>query len=283
MTADRQSCGELLDRLVHRLPPVDLDEVMRTAALQTRVDRKYLLSRRAFERLSGCLTGLAALQIDGRRVFDYESVYFDTADLQLYREHRQGRRLRYKVRTRSYLDSGECLLEVKVKGRRGETVKERTPYPVQRHTVLDRDAMAFAADVLRRHCDRAPAVGLGAAAVSRYRRATLVDPGEGSRITLDVDLSFERPWHARGGVRSPDLVILETKSRTGTQVDRLLRSAGVRPVSMSKYCLGVTLLQPQLPGYRWNRMLREEFGWRREPARLGAGCLDSTDGDHSAA
>ena len=65
------------------------------------------------------------LDIDGRRVFGYESTYFDTPDCEQYRAHRQGRRRRYKVRSRSYVDTGLSMFEVKTKGLRGATVKHR--------------------------------------------------------------------------------------------------------------------------------------------------------------
>ena len=95
------------------------------AALTTRFELKYLVPLEAcpgpLDRLPA---RLAALDIGGRRIFDYESVYFDTADLALYR-HAQGRRKRYKARTRSYCDTGDTMFEVKLKGRRGQTVKER--------------------------------------------------------------------------------------------------------------------------------------------------------------
>ncbi|WP_230854391.1 VTC domain-containing protein [Arthrobacter terrae] len=72
-----------------------------------------------------------ALEIGPRRVFEYESVYFDTPELEQFRAHRQGRRRRYKVRTRTYVDSGLCMFEVKFKGQRGQTVKHRMPYQLQ--------------------------------------------------------------------------------------------------------------------------------------------------------
>ena len=61
--------------------------------------------------------------------FAYESTYFDDASLSSYLAAAHGRPSRYKVRTRTYVDSGECMLEVKRRSGRGETVKERVPYP----------------------------------------------------------------------------------------------------------------------------------------------------------
>ena len=111
------------------LRPISLAEVLDEAALQVRVDRKYLVPVGAFITMTNRLSDrFAVLDIDGRRSFSYESVYFDSPDHRLYRQHVQRRRRRYKVRTRAYLDSGECTFEVKLKGGRSETVKSRMPY-----------------------------------------------------------------------------------------------------------------------------------------------------------
>ena len=102
---------------------------MSVAQLTTRVELKYLVP---LADLPTCLHRLphqlAVLDMGGRRIFDYESVYFDTDGFALYRHHVQGRRKRYKVRIRSYCDSRDAMFEVKFKSRRGQTVKERLGY-----------------------------------------------------------------------------------------------------------------------------------------------------------
>ena len=110
--------------------PIGLDELIELAELQTRVDRKYFVPADVFRRMIGELAGeLRVLDIDGRRTFGYESVYFDTPELTTYRAHVQRRRQRFKARTRTYTDSGLCMFEVKLTGARGETVKQRVPHP----------------------------------------------------------------------------------------------------------------------------------------------------------
>ena len=61
------------------------------ADLQTRIDRKYLVPLPVFERLIALVEiDSPLLDIDGLRVFDYESIYFDTEDLLAYRQHAHG-------------------------------------------------------------------------------------------------------------------------------------------------------------------------------------------------
>lgn len=249
--------------LVDYPDPIALEDVLRLAELQTRVDKKYLLTG---EQVTALFQDLAAdrlryqvLEIDGRRTFGYESVYIDTPDLATFRDHRQGRRRRFKARTRTYTDSGDSVFEVKLEGRRGGTVKERLPLPSGTRGYEDTLAREFLGDVLRRN-ELEPVEPMMPVLRVTYRRATLVDPDAGTRLTLDVELRFTGP-HRR--VAGPDRVIVESKSHYGTTADRVLAAQGIRPTGVSKYCAGIALTTPGIAANRWSRILRREFGWRR--------------------
>jgi VTC domain-containing protein len=237
---------------------VTLETIVALAGLQTRVDRKYVITR---ELLPGLLAGLAerlaALEIDGARSFRYESMYFDTADLAGYRGAAHGRRRRFKVRTRTYLDSETTVLEVKTRGGRGETVKQRIAYPFAERNRLTPDGRAF----VEEHVVLPAAAGvLFPTLATEYRRATLVDLVAGARVTCDARLFCRAPdgWT----ITLPDRLLLETKSAGSvTLVDLRLWAAGHRPASPTKYCVGLAALDPQLPANRWNLVLRRHFGW----------------------
>jgi len=243
------------------LAPVALDAVLALAELQTRTDRKYLVEPEAFTALAGALAGgMAALEIDGRRSFRYESAYFDTPDLEAYHGAARGRRRRFKVRTRAYLDSGDCMLEVKVRGGRGETVKYRTPYELSDHGHLTAQGLAFVAE----HVDLSTSCRLAPVLVTSYQRTTLVDLAAGTRLTCDAGLTCTAGDAAPASL--PRHVLIETKSlATSTAADRMLWRAGHRPVSLSKFCLGLATLHPELPANQWNLVLRRYFGWAPAP------------------
>ena len=255
---------ESVTGLACALPGVGLDEVLSEAALQTRIDRKYLLTPDQFDELGRRISGsFRVLDIDGRRVFGYESVYFDTPALDLFRAHRQGRRRRYKTRVRTYLDSGSCMFEVKLKGRRGETVKHRRPYDVGDRHRLNDEAAAFLSGLLRSEYGEAMP-DLQPSVTTCYSRLTLVDVEAGARLTCDVDLVCSRGSQRE---RGSDLILVESKSSgSGSTADEALRQMGVRSISISKYCIAVALLHRHLAANKWNRTLRASFGWTREVA-----------------
>ncbi|MEJ5945673.1 polyphosphate polymerase domain-containing protein [Pseudokineococcus basanitobsidens] len=240
-----------------RFAPISLDELVAAASLQTRTDRKYLLDPRASERLLGAMEDRAVvLDTGGRRAFGYESVYVDTPDLLAYRAAAHGRRRRFKVRTRTYLDTGECVLEVKTQGGRGETVKERRPHPLADRDALPPDAERFVRTRVGPLLGDAP---LRPVLTTTYARSTLLDREAGARLTCDVGLVCTGP--DGDAVVLDDHVLVETKSAGAPgAADRWLWSAGVRPVTISKYCVGLACLRPELPANRWHRTLRRYFG-----------------------
>lgn len=231
--------------LLDSLPAIDLATLEADAALAVRTDRKHVLGWAEVERLLHALAPThAALEIGGRRAFAYDTTYFDTQDLHCFRAHVQGRRRRFKCRTRLYADSDVCALEVKLRGEGEQTVKLRRPLAARRHGCLDADGHAF----LRTCLDDVPA--LEPALRGRHTRVTLV--GDEERCTLDFDLAY-----AGGGALAPGLVIVETKSALGRGVtDRALLQLGSRSVPCSKYCLGIALQHRAAAPIELRRLVR---------------------------
>lgn len=241
-----------------QMSPVGLAELVDRAALQTRVDRKYVLPLDELPHLLRQLTPYArVLDIDGVRTFRYESVYFDTPWLDSYHRAAYRRRRRFKVRTRTYLDSAQCWLEVKIGGARGSITKHRLPYHAPDRSTVG-PGRGFVDEALRREaiCPEA-GVALEPVLVTSYRRTTLLLPATASRVTIDTGLSWQ---DGSIGLRLPDLAVVETKtSSAASPVDRLLWQRGTRPLRISKYATGLAALRPDLPNVPWRRTLRRHF------------------------
>jgi hypothetical protein len=244
--------------VVGALPAVDLPTLDAGAALLTRVDRKYVVPLATFERLVHALGDeWSALENDGRRLFGYASVYFDSPDLLTYRAHLQGRRRRYKVRVRRYVDSDDCMLEVKHKGLRGRTVKQRRPHPTWSQDDLGELGRQFVLDCLTTHGEPPVATFRPVVATSN-RRATLASVRDTARLTVDTDLTCG--WDGRVTALRAGQVVLESKVEGhASTVDRVLRALGERPVVISKYCVGVASLDLGVPTNPWRRTLRTYF------------------------
>lgn len=238
-----------------RLPRTGLADLDSVASLLTRRDRKYVLALPEAARLVELLPrSTRVLTIDSRRSFRYESVYFDTPNLETYFAAARRRPGRYKVRTRAYVDAGPRVLEIKHRDRRGRTVKLRTDHGATRPDVLDERSLVFLAAY--------PFVGelsraLRATLRVAYVRSTLL-LDDGSRLTVDVDVRSTTPDGR--AVVVPGLAVIETKSPLHpSKGDRILWLLGHRPIRISKFCASLAVLHPELPSNRWMRVLQRRW------------------------
>lgn len=247
-----------IDELVGRFGSVSLEELNAVASLLARVDRKYVVSLdQVVDLLRTQIDSLAILEIDGRRVSEYRSTYFDTDDLRSYRMTAHGSRMRFKIRVREYLDDGAQYLEIKTLGRRDETLKTRISGSDLTTTRLGPNALSFIHETIGPAFDLST---LTPTVTTAYRRLTLLERSTSSRVTVDLNLAF---GSVGGAEHHFDAVaIVETKSARGvTGVDRALWGTGLRPVRISKYGIAMALTHDELAANKWNRVLRKHFGW----------------------
>jgi len=231
--------------------------------LLTRVDRKYVVPRATLAALVASVpTSTRVLEIAGARAFGYRSTYLDTGDLDSYFRAGRRRRRRFKVRTRAYLDTGTCWLEVKTRAGRGVTVKQRVAHPDAELAGLTADGREFVdQELAARRIRGVSAAAMRPVLVTAYQRTTLFLPESASRATVDVDLGWTalgRPGHR--DLDRPALAVVETKTgSTPSALDRLLWAHGARPVRISTYGVGMAALHTDLPDLKWHRVLRRDL------------------------
>lgn len=237
-----------LDSVLRRMRPVTLEE-MDAVKLMNRVDTKYVLTLdKLCEVLACAVEGYRVLSVDGALVNRYNTLYYDTPDIEMYRTHQRGKLVRQKVRTRTYVESGQTFLEIKKKNNKGRTRKKRIAIPLARMADFSGDSRAaeFLTERSGYTCER-----LRPTLYTRFRRITLVSDAFTERITIDSALSFE---NTTTSIRAalPQVVIVELKQdgRCYSRFAEILRTCGVHPFRLSKYCAGTALTNPQAPQCR---------------------------------
>lgn len=257
-----------VERLLSNFDPITLPE-MESVALLDRTDTKYVMG---MSQLCAALAEVAAhyrvLSVNGARLHDYQTLYFDTGDFRLYTQHHNGMAERYKVRARRYVDTDLAFFEVKYRTNRDRTIKSRLRIP-DVATRIDGQAVAFVDE----HTPLA-AVELEPKLWNDYLRITLVNKTRVERVTLDLNLSFgwRESWSALPGV-----AIVEIKQDVcshQSQFHSQMRRFGVRQISLSKYCAGVSLVYQGVKRNNFKPQLREvekvmakEFALGKEFAR----------------
>ena len=217
--------------------PISLAE-MEHVALLDRTDTKYILRASQLQSALEHITGqYCVLETANTRLNNYQTLYFDTRNFALYRQHHNGLRSRYKVRVRQYVDSDLAFWEIKRKTNRERTIKARLQTPKPIPTIDDEQIDEFVDTY-------APldAQELEPKLWNRFLRITLVSKCHPERLTLDLNLEFA--W-GDAYVSLPGIAIAEVKQERCSQHSdfiQQMRRLGVRPTRFSKYCAGVYAL-----------------------------------------
>jgi hypothetical protein len=237
-----------LENILQRFQPISIQE-MDSVRLMNRTDTKFLVSRLELdELLHGLSDRYRVLEVEGVRLNRYRTLYFDTADFLCYRQHHSGKRNRFKVRKREYVESRLSFLEYKEKTNKGRTIKSRIKLGSIAE-LIDEKENAFIDERTHEHREYEPKLW------NNFGRITLVDITAGERLTIDTDITFQY-GDRNAGV--PELVIIEVKRDEQSGVSEVLRQLKhqlVRPESMSKYCLGVALLYPEMKSNNFKQKL----------------------------
>ena len=198
--------------------------------------------------------GYRALVVEGKKQSTYTSVYYDTDGLRMFLDHHNRHLVRQKVRTRTYVDSGETFLEIKRKNNHGRTKKKRMEIPAAELMDFGADAAAcqyLAAKSWFTEDQLSPVLD------TRFRRITLVNPAKTERLTIDTELCFT---NFRTGKETDlqDAVIIELKQdgRTESRMKGILLERRIKPVRVSKYCIAVTLTDPSVKSNRFKVKVR---------------------------
>ncbi len=191
------------------------------------------------------------LEIKEQRKLTYSTVYFDTPEDSMYVAHHNGKLNRYKVRLRTYVDSGINFLEVKKKNNKGRTIKSRIESD-DNPLLFQESHKEFVNLNCPYDCD-----DLSPVLRNIFQRITLVNTNLNERCTIDLNLKFETEAEF---LALNNLAIVEIKSdgfRSNSPLKKALHRAGVKKSGFSKYCIGRVLTNPLLKGNSFKPRIRE--------------------------
>ena len=242
-------------RDLEALQPITLEE-MNSVKLMNRVDAKFLTSEATLRSVlqDAAAAGYRVLVTEGERQSPYDSVYFDTPDMRMFCDHHNRRLVRQKVRTRCYVHSNQAFLEIKRKNNHGRTSKKRIAIEPFETLEFSRNQKACA--YLAKHSwftvgDISPVLQ------TRFARITLVNPALTERLTIDTCLAFKN-FRTGECADLQDAVIIELKhdGRAQSRMRGIFLEHRIKPARVSKYCIAVTLTDPNAKSGRFKLKVR---------------------------
>jgi hypothetical protein len=245
--------NENIESVMSQYSVISLDELGK-ASLMRRKDNKYVFGVAGLASiLFSVKDSYLVLDIDGIRSHNYQTIYYDTPEKDMYHMHHRGKANRYKVRVRRYSTSGVQFLEVKKKDSRGVTAKNRIRTDENESALLT-PGKDFLASLIPYSPDSITPV-----LENSFNRITLVAHDRKERITLDYQLRFSDPGSGKS-LELPGLSIAEIKfsERLHESVfHRVLHNHRILPSRFSKYCIGTAMLDPLVKQNRFKEKVRK--------------------------
>lgn len=243
-----------VDDIVNAMSPISLDE-MSAVKLMNRVDTKYVAHDTVVAKLFSLIKDEYYVQeIEGKRVAAYDSVYYDTVDNHMYIIHQDKKLKRDKLRIRNYVDTGNYFCEVKHKNNHGRTKKKRIE--VGRGVFEDLKSDAATRAFVEKELPDYDFDGFVKKLSTSFDRITVVNKGKTERITIDFNVRFHNFDNGNETGIAP-LVIMELKrdGRCESFFQKTLFELRVKPLSISKYCIGRALTDKTLKQNRFKKKI----------------------------
>ncbi len=231
-----------IETILRGFDSISLKELEEKSQLMNRMDDKYILPLNLLPGLLQQLTEKYQVLVpESEYLNPYRTRYLDTKNFNMFIDHHNGKRSRYKVRLREYMISGTSFTEIKRKNNKNQTQKNRIPTENVDGKLSDK-----AWEFIHEKSPYQPET-LETKLWNRFYRITLVHKTQAERATIDLDINFE--WNGYQA-ELPFLSIIEVKQPKYAQISyfkRLLRNEHqVKKMRISKYCLGISMLYPNI-------------------------------------
>lgn len=241
--------SELMETLrsFERVPLAELTE----GAQMDRIDRKFPFHiSHVPEVLKGLARDYKVVKAAGSVISPYDSLYFDTNDYLFFRRHHSGFLNRDKIRYRSYPRTHTTFLEVKRKNNKGRTAKSRILCS-DLNFPLKSERLKF----LLENISKIDPASLVPSVFIKYHRIAFIAEDGNERFSIDFNIRATLDDHETD---FDNVVILEVKQdhKFTSPIITRLRELRMGEASMSKYCLALAILKPELKSNRFKLALR---------------------------
>jgi hypothetical protein len=242
MAETRESVFQQINEVLATYQPISLEE-MSAVKLMNRIDTKFVIPLVQLKPLLLTAASQYYVQVlNGKPTAGYHTIYLDTDDHRMYNMHQTGRKVRQKIRVRTYEETGVTFLEVKNKNNHGRTKKKRIEVPSFESVFQSDEASQFliekswyTIDQLHPHVE------------NFFDRITLINHGMTERLTIDLGLRFHNyDIDTRADIGHCVVIELKRDGLIHSPMQDIFLDMRILPSGFSKYCIGSAFTNPAL-------------------------------------
>ncbi len=225
---------KLINKL-NQFTPIEVSEFTRMGFSELK-ESKYILSAKKLKNvLDEIKDNYYVLEINGNRILKCSSEYYDTEDYKLYMAYHNGSGNRYLIKNDETEGVKNSSIKIKFQSNKGEISKIRQK---TKDSELDgtrikefvQENTPFNPDVLKKMLKNS------------FYRIVLIHKNNNEKITIDIDMILS---NRQDRIILPYLAIVDVKQEKLALFSDFilsLRKQNIQKTSLSKYCMGVALL-----------------------------------------
>jgi len=175
------------------------------------------------------------LEIGNKRVLNLTNEYFDTEDYKLYMAYHNGKGNRYLIKNSESEEEKKKYLEIKFHSNKGTVSKKKKK--IKAGNISNKKTQVFIKENSPYSAEK-----LKLSLKNKYSRIVLIHKQNKEKVTIDLDLTCSND---KGKQKLPHLAIIEVKQKKfSLHSDFIvsLRNKNIQKTSLSKYCIGLALL-----------------------------------------
>ncbi|MFH1830245.1 MAG: polyphosphate polymerase domain-containing protein [Pseudomonadota bacterium] len=244
--------------IIKKFKPITLEEIDSIKAsvkLLKRHDTKFIFStKKLFSLMESLLPHYRILEMNNKRFFKYENLYFDTEDCIFYQQHHNRKFNRYKLRYRKYVDLNSHFWEIKFKTNKRKTIKKRFEQSFNITELTDNIK-----DITRNVLPKNFGIDLDLIKPSLwifFSRFTLANTDLMERITIDVEITYRNIAGHEKDLKG--IAVAELKQAKFSLSSPFVREAKKNKIYIkpfSKYCTGIALMENPAKINRFKRSI----------------------------
>ncbi len=170
------------------------------------------------------------LQIKNQRIFKHTNEYYDTQDYKLYMAYHNGSGTRYLIKNNEVEGVKDQSIEIKYQSNKGEISKVKQKVKKTDISEFVQENTPFNPEALTKTLK------------NKFYRIVLIHKKNKEKITIDLNLKLS---NKKNKIKLPYVAIVEVKQEKFSLYSDFmlsLRKHNVQRTSLSKYCIGVALL-----------------------------------------
>ena len=224
-----------LTKTVNKFSPIYFAEYQQIKFKDVKETKFILNAKKLNKLLKEVKDKYDILEIHDKRVLNFTNEYLDTEDYSLYMAYHNGKGNRFLIKKTKSENDGEKSLEIKFHSNKGSVSKKKKK--TKSGSISNTKSKLF----IQKNTPYNPDM-LKISLKNQYSRIVLVHKQSKEKVIIDLNLSCS---NENGKLKLPHLAIVELKQASFSFYSDFvvsLRKMNIQKTSLSKYCIGLALL-----------------------------------------